>query len=463
MQITETVSEGLKRELKVVIEAQELDERLNAKLDEVKDKVQLKGFRPGKVPVEHIKKVYGRSLMAEVLEQTVQETSNKAISERDERPAFQPAIAFEDEGSVLERAIAGGSDLAYTMSFEILPQIELVDFKTLTIEKPVAEVTDEEIDKALTRIRESNTDYEAKDGVAKDGDRLTIDFLGKINDEPFEGGKGEDVHIILGRGMFIPGFEEGLEGAKAGDERTLNVTFPEEYGAQHLAGKPAEFEVKVKEVAAPKLPELNDEFATSLGLDSLEKLKGIVREQITKDFTGASRAKAKRALLDKLDTAHTFELPPSLVENEFDVIWKEVMGENERTGKSFEDTDTTEEKAHEEYRAMAIRRVKLGLVLSEIGQQNQVTVTDEEVQKAIINRARQYPGQERKVVEFYKENPRALLELRAPIFEEKVVDFALELVNVTEKPVTREELFHFEDDDDAAGHVCGPDGDHDHA
>jgi trigger factor len=221
--------------------------------------------------------------------------------------------------------------------------------------------------------------------------------------------------------------------------------------------------VKVKEVASPKLPELNDEFAISLGLKSFEELKGIVREQVTKDFTGASRAKAKRALLDKLDTAHTFELPPSLVDNEFDVIWKDVMGENQRTCKSFEDTDTTEEKAREEYRAMAIRRVKLGLVLSEIGQQNQVTVTDEEVQKAIINRARQYPGQERKVVEFYKENPGALLELRAPIFEEKVVDFALELVNLTEKPVTREELFHFEDDDDAAGQVRGPDSDHDHA
>jgi trigger factor len=462
MQITETVSEGLKRELKVVIDAQELDERLSAKLDEVKDKVQLKGFRPGKVPVEHIKKVYGRSLMAEVLEQAVQETSNKAISERDERPAFQPAIAFEDEASVLERAMAGGSDLAYTMSFEILPQIELVDFKTLTIEKPVAEVSDEEIDKAITRIRESNTGYEAKDGAAETGDRLTIDFLGKIDGEPFEGGKGEDVHVILGRGMFIPGFEEGLEGVKGGDERTLNVTFPEEYGAKHLAGKPAEFDVQVKEVAAPKLPELTDEFAQSLGLESFEKLKGIVREQITKDFSGASRAKAKRALLDALDTAHSFDLPPSLVENEFDVIWKEVMGEHQHTGKSFEDTGTTEEKAREEYRAMAIRRVKLGLVLSEIGQKNQVIVTDEEVQKAIINRARQYPGQERKVIEFYKENPGALLELRAPIFEEKVVDFALELVNVNEKPVTRDELFHF-DDDDAAGHVCGPDCNHDHA
>ncbi|MEJ2227185.1 MAG: trigger factor [Alphaproteobacteria bacterium] len=462
MQITETVSEGLKRELKVVIEAQELDERLKAKLDEVKDKVQLKGFRPGKVPIEHIKKVYGRSLMAEVLEQTVQETSGKAITEREERPAFQPAISFEDETKVLERAIEGGNDLTYTMAFEILPQIELVDFKTLTIEKPVAEVTDEEIGEALTRIQEGNTDYEAKDGAAESKDRLTIDFLGKIDGEPFEGGKGEDVHVVLGAGSFIPGFEEGLEGVKAGDETTINVTFPEEYGAKHLAGKPAEFEVKVKEVAGPKLPELNDDFAKNLGLDSLEKLKGIVSEQISKDYTGASRAKAKRALLDALDNAHTFELPPSLVDNEFDVIWNEVKQQHQHTGKSFEDENTTEEKAREEYRAMAIRRVKLGLVLSEIGQKNQVTVTDEEVQKAIINRARQYPGQERKVIEFYKENPNALLELRAPIFEEKVVDFALELANVTEKTVSREELFHIEEDDEVK-QIVGTDSNNDPA
>lgn len=458
MQITETVSEGLKRELTVVIDAKELDERMQAKLDEVKDKVQLKGFRPGKVPLEHVKKLYGRSIMAEVLEQAVQDTTTKAMADRDERPAFRPSIKFDDEASAVERVITGASDFTFTMSFEVLPKFELVDFKTLNVEKPVAEIAEDEIDAALKRIREGNTGYEPKEGAAEKGDRLTINFLGKIDGEPFEGGAGEDAHVVLGDNMFIPGFEDGLDGAKTGEERTIAVTFPEEYGAKHLAGKAAMFDVTVKEVASPKLPELNDEFAQSLGLETFDKLKGIVREQIGKEFTAASRAKAKRSLLDALDTAHTFELPPSLVENEFNAIWREVT--RPAPGGQKPSEEATSDKAREEYRTMAVRRVKLGLVLSEIGQRNGITVTDEEVRRAIMNRARQYPGQERRVIEFYKDNPNALLEIRAPIFEEKVVDFVLELANVTEKTVARDELFHIEEDDPS--HVCGPDCDHDH-
>ncbi len=461
MQITETVSEGLKRELKVVIGAKELDERLQVKLGELKDKVRLKGFRPGKVPLDHIKKVYGREAMAEVLQQAVTESSNEALSGRDERPAFQPFIKLTEQDTVLDRVIGGEHDLEYTMSFEVLPKIELTDLKALKVEKPVAEITDEQIADSLERIRENNVAYETKDGAAEDGDRLTLDFTGSIDGEPFEGGKGEDAHVVLGRGMFIPGFEEGLAGARAGDERTVNATFPEDYGAKHLAGKAAAFDVKVKEVASPKQQELDDEFAKSLGIESLDKLKDAIRERIGKDYASASRAKAKRSLLDALDATHSFELPPSLVENEFESIWKEVTHHMEHGKKTFADDDTTEEKAREDYRKMAERRVRLGLVLSEIGQRNAITVADEEVRRAIMDRARQFPGQERQVIEFYKNSPAALLELRAPIFEDKVVDFALELASVTEKTVTPEELFRVEDESE--GHVCGPECGHDHA
>ncbi len=470
MQITEKLSEGLKRELKVVIAADELDARLSAKLDELKDKVKLKGFRPGKVPVSHIKKVYGQSIMAEVVQEAVEESRAKALTDRDERPAFQPSITLpEDEGEV-KKVIDGGHDLEFTMAFEVLPKFELADLKTLKVERPVAEVSDEEIDKAIERIRNANVIYEAKDGPAETGDRVTIDFVGKIDGEPFEGGTGEDAQVILGRGMFIPGFEEGLQGAKAGEERTIKASFPEKYQAANLAGKDAEFDAKVKEVAAPRVPEADDEFAKSLGLDSLAKLKDAVREQISKDYTEASRGKAKRSLLDALDEAHSFDLPPSLVDSEFEAIWRDITQHLERAEKTFEDEGTTEEKAREEYRSMAERRVRLGLVLSEIGQSNEIKVTDEEVRRAMMQRAQQFPGQERQVIEFYRNNPNALLELRMPIFEDKVVDFALELAEVDEKKVSPEELFHIDDDgpihahdhDHDHGHVHGPDCDHDH-
>jgi trigger factor len=457
MQVTETVSEGLKRELKVVIGSSELDARLNTKLDELKDKVQLKGFRPGKVPVDHIRKVYGRSAFAEVLQETIDETSVKALEGRDERPAFRPAISFFEEETVLERVMNNKADLEYTMSFEVLPKIQLAELKTLKVEKPVAEVSAEEIDKALSRLQENYVNYDAKEGAAEDGDRVTADFVGKIEGEPFEGGSATDAHVVLGRHMFIPGFEEGLMGVKAGDERNIEATFPESYGAKHLAGKAAVFEVKVKEVGAPKLPEMTDDFAKTLGVDTLDKLKDALRERIGKDYHSASRAKAKRSLLDALDEAHKFDLPPSLVSNEFDSIWGEVTHHMQEAKKTFADEGTTEEKAREDYQAMAERRVRLGLVLSEIGQTNSVTVTDEEVRRAVMQKASQFSGQERKVVEFYNKNPGAMLELRAPIFEDKVVDFVLELADVTVKTVTVEELFKADDDEEGAGSVCGVD------
>jgi trigger factor len=462
MQITETLSEGLKRELKVVVGAKELDERLSAKLDEMKDKVRLSGFRPGKVPVAHIRKLYGRSIMAEVLEQTIEESSNKAISERKERPAARPSVSLVKEEAVIDQVMDSGADLEFMLSFEVLPTIALADLKTLTVEKPVAEIGAEQIDTALERIRESNLAYEPKDGEAADGDRVTIDYAGSIDGVPFDGGTAEDADVILGKRMFIPGFEEGMEGAKAGDKRSITAHFPENYPAKHLAGKDATFAVEVKQVSAPKLPDLDDEFAKILGLDSFDKLKEVLREQMSKDFNRASRAKAKRSLLDALDKAHNFELPPSLVDNEFEAIWGEAKRQLEQAKKNFEDEGTSEEKMREEYRALAERRVRLGLVISEIGQSNSITVTDEEVRRAIMDRARNYPGQERQVLEFYQKNPGAQVELRAPIFEDKVVDYALELVKVEEKPVTVEELFKPDAEDEEPEHVHGPDCNHDH-
>jgi trigger factor len=461
MQVTETLSEGLKRELKVVIGSDELNERLNTKLDDLKDKVKLPGFRPGKVPLSHLKKVYGRSIMSEVVQQAVTETTSKALADREERPAFQPEIKLpEDEGTV-EQVVAGAHDLEFTMSFEVLPKIELADFKQIKIERPHADVTDEEVDKALERIRNANVVYETKDGAAEDGDKITMDFLGKIDDVPFDGGKGEDVDIILGRGGFIPGFEEGLKGVKAGDTKTITASFPENYQASHLAAKDAVFDVTIKEVGAPRVPEADDELAKTLGLESLVKLKEIVREQISKDYAQASRQKAKRALLDALDEAHRFQLPESLVENEFSSIWKDVTGQMERAKKTFEDEGTSEDKARIEYREMAERRVRLGLVLSEIGTRNEISVTDEEVRRAVMQRAQQFPGQEREVINYFTKNPDAQLELRMPIFEDKVVDFALELTDVAEKKVSPEELFAVEEEDHDH-HVHGPDCDHDH-
>ncbi|MCG8561105.1 MAG: trigger factor [Hyphomicrobiales bacterium] len=441
MQVTETESAGLKRELKVVVEAAELSERLSNRLEELKSQIRLKGFRPGKVPVSHIKKVYGRSIMAEILEQAVVETSQKALTDREERPAYQPDITLPDDKDEIENVIAGDADLAYTMAFEVLPDIEVTDLAGLDLEKPVAEIEEEAIEKAITQLVEGSVSYVAKDGPAEDGDQVTLDFEGKLGDEPFEGGKAEDAQVVLGRGRFIPGFEEGLLKVKAGETKTIETTFPDDYSAEQLAGKTATFDVTVKEVAEPVLPKVDDDFAKTLGFENVEALRGAVTGRLGEEYEMASRSKLKRSLLDSLNTAHTFDLPSQLVDREFDTIWQQVTSELENAGKGFEDEDTTEEKAREEYRGIAERRVRLGLVLSDIGEKQEIRVTDEEVQKALMERIQQFPGQERMVFEYYQKNPEALGEFRAPIFEDKVVDYILELANVKEKKVSSEDLF----------------------
>lgn len=447
MQVTETTNSGLKRELKVVIGAEELDNKLEARLVDLKDKVQIKGFRPGKVPVTHLRKMYGRSVMAEVLQETVNETSRNALTERDERPAFEPEITLTEDKEEIDQIMDGKADLAYTMAFEILPEIDLQDMSSFKFEKLVAEVDEEEHQKGIDQVLEGRVDYAAVEREAKDKDRVTIDFIGRIDGEAFEGGAAEDTPVILGQGQFIPGFEEGLLGAKAGDEKDVKSTFPEEYQVKDLAGKDAVFEVKVKEVAEPKAPELNDEFAESMGLENVEKFKEAVKEKLQEELDGVAKNRLKRQLLDKLEESHQFELPEKLVTSEFDAIWGQLTTEMAQKDKSFEDEGTTEEDERKKYQDIAERRVRLGLVVSEIGSKNELKITDEEVQQALINKASQFPGQERQVLTFYQQNPQALAELRAPLFEEKVVDFILELAEVSEKKVSIEELTKFDEDE----------------
>jgi trigger factor len=464
MNVTETNAEGLRRQLRVVVGAEELERRLSARLDELKGKAKLKGFRPGHVPKEHLRKVYGRSVMAEVVQQAVAETSRDALSQREERPAFQPTVGLPDDEAEIDKIFSGTSDLAYTLSFEVLPQIEVINFGKIEIEKPVAEVTDDDIGKAIDRLRESNLRYKPKDGGAETGDRLTIDFVGKMDGEPFKGGSTEDAPIVLGSGNFIPGFEEGLAGAKAGEEREVDATFPDNYPEASLAGKTARFEVKVKEVAAPETPAVDEDFAKGLGVESVDKLRETVKKRLEQDRSQASRLKLKRALLDALNEGHSFELPPTLVDNEFQAIWHQVTADLERTKRSFADEGTTEEKARQEYRGIAARRVRLGLILSEVGGRSKIAVTDDEVSRALLERVRQFPGQERKVYDYYRSNPQLLAEFRAPIFEDKVVDYILELAKVTETPVSPEVLYADPDEDhDHAHHHYDHHHDHDHA
>ena len=443
MQVTETLSEGLKREFKVVVPASELDTKVNTRLNEMKGRVQIAGFRPGKVPVSHLKRLYGRSAMAEVIEATVRDTNTQIFSERGFKLAGDPKITLPTEQADVEKLIEGKSDLDYTVAIEILPPIELADFKNYKLTKLAADVVDSEIDDAVNRIADQNKPYAAKPAGEKaaEKDRVTIDFTGSIDGKVFEGGTGGDVVVEIGSGTFIPGFEDQLVGVTAGEQRKVEASFPQNYGNAELAGKKASFDVTVKSVETPQAVTIDDEFAKKLGLESLDKLREAVKGRIEREHTAMARQKLKRQLLDQLDETHKFAPPASLVDEEFNRVWSSVKTEMEGQKKTFADENTTEEKASEEYKKIAERRVRLGLVLAEIGEKNKITVSDEEVSRAVVEQARQFPGQEQQVWEYYRKNPQALASVRAPIYEEKVVDFVLELGKVDEKKVSRDELF----------------------
>lgn len=447
MQVTETLTEGLKHEFKISVPASDLDAKAGAKLIDLKDKVKLNGFRPGKVPVSHLKKVYGRSVMAETIDQTIRDTNTQIFTDRGFRLATEPKITMPTEEKEVEELLAGKTDLTYTVAIEVVPTIQLADFKSFSVEKPIVEVNDGDVDEAIKRIADQSRPYNAKSegSKAENGDRVTINFTGRIDGTPFEGGTGEGIQVVIGTGQFIPGFEEQLIGIGAGETRTLKVSFPKNYASEKLAGQPAEFETTATAIEAPGETVIDDEFAKTLGLESLDKLKEAARERLVAEFAGATRQRVKRALLDRLDETHKFEAPPSLIAEEFNLMWNSIKAEMESSSKTFADENTTEDAAKEEYQKIADRRVRLGLVLSEIGEKNKITVTDDEVSRAVIERARSMPGREKEVWDYYRNNANALAQLRAPIYEDKVVDFILELANVTEKKVTREELLKDED------------------
>ncbi|MGH6898688.1 MAG: trigger factor [Geminicoccaceae bacterium] len=447
MQVTELSAEGLKREYKVVVQAAEIEHQVAHRLEELKGKVRMPGFRPGKVPVALLRKQYGRSVMGEVLEQAVNQGSKKAIADHELRPALRPKIevtAFDE-----------GADLEFTMALEVLPEVPEVDLKQIDLVRPVAEVSDETLARSLDNFARRFQEYAPPPAPrpSQAGDRLIIDFEGRIDGAIFEGGKAEDFPLVLGSGFMLPGFEDQLTGVEAGAAVTLNVTFPEAFPNADLAGKPATFAVEVKEVAEPEPVVLDDDLAKGQGFDDLDALKTAMRESIAREYAQLSRARLKRALLDRLAESCRFDVPGGMVELEFEAIWKQLKDEMARTGEALPE-GKSEDDLKAEYRAIAERRVRLGLILSDIGQSNELKVEQHELNNAIMEQARRYPGQEQKVLDFFRKNPSALEQLRAPLYEDKVVDFILQMANVSEQQMTPEELMT---DPDEGGEAAGAD------
>jgi trigger factor len=443
MEVTQTSSEGLKRQFKVVLPASDLASRLEGQLNDMRGKARINGFRPGKVPLAHLRKLYGRAVMADVVQAAVNEANRKIVEENSLRLATEPKLEFPEDKDAVEQALEARGDLAFTVDVEVLPKVEIGGFEDIAIERLVAEVPDAEVDGVIERLADQNRSFTPKEGeaaVATKGDKLTVDFVGTMSGEAFDGGTATDIDVVLGSNSFIPGFEEKLEGAKAGETRGFDITFPENYAAPKLAGQTAHFEVTVKAVASPGAVTLDDEFAKGFGFDDMAKLRESIRDNIQRDFTAASRAKWKRALLDALDKKYSFELPEGLVAQEFESVWRSVEADRAESGRSFEDEGTTEAAARADYRKIAERRVRLGLLLAEIGEKAEVKVADDELGRALMERARAYPGQEKQIWEYYTKNPDAMAQIRAPLYEEKVVDHIAALASVTERTVSKDEL-----------------------
>jgi trigger factor len=449
MQVTETLSQGLKREYDISLPASDLAAKLEGQLADLKTKVRINGFRPGKVPVEHLRKVYGKSVMADVVQEAIASANKKIVDDNGLRLAREPKVELPSDQATIDAALEARGDLNFKVALEVLPVFEIGDFSQISLERPVADVEPADIDAAVDRLAEERRAYTDKpEGAAAEvHDRVTVDFDGTIDGVPFEGGEGRDIQVAIGSNTFIPGFEEQLIGVKAGEQRTIHATFPENYALRALAGKTGDFAVTAKSVASRDPLALDDEFAKSLGFESVDKLREMVRDRLAADFARASRDKVKRQLLDKLDGAYTFELPEGLVNQEFESIWAQVTRDQQAAGRTFADENTTEEAARADYRKIAERRVRLGLLLAEVGTRAEVKVSDEEMTQALIARARAFPGQEKQVWDFYRNNTQALAELRAPIYEEKVVDHILGLAKVEERKVTRDELLKPVDDE----------------
>ncbi|MGF1561613.1 MAG: trigger factor [Geminicoccaceae bacterium] len=441
MQVNEVTAEGLKREYRVVIGADEIASKVDAKVAEISKTMRMPGFRPGKVPAALVKKQHGPRVLGEVLEQAVNETSQATLEEKDLKPALRPKIevvSFEE-----------GKDLEYKMEFEVLPDVPPLALDAIEIERPTATAPDEQVEESLNRFADTQKTFDKVERPAESGDQVVLDFIGEIDGVAFEGGSAEDFPLELDGGRFIPGFEDQLIGVSAGDARDVEVSFPEDYGKADLAGKPAVFKVTVKEVRAAVPVEIDDALAEKFGLENLEKLRQSFRERMQQEYDSISRLRAKRALLDHFADTYKFDVPAGMVDLEFETIWKQLNQELERTNTSFEDEGKSEDEVRSEYRDIAERRVRLGLILSEIGNRNEIKVEANELNAAIMEQARRYPGQQKEVFEFFQKNPAAVEQLRAPIFEDKVVDFVLQLAKVTNKPMTPEELMRDPDEADS--------------
>ncbi|MFO1068182.1 MAG: trigger factor [Geminicoccaceae bacterium] len=443
MQVTQVAADGLKREFKVVVPAGEIESRVKSRLERLVKTVRVPGFRPGKAPLSLLKKQYGRAVMGEVLEEAVDQGSRQALEDGSLKPALRPKVevtSFDE-----------GKDLEFNLGVEVLPEVPAVELEGISLTRLVAEPEDERVEKGIENLAKARTKYAApaEPRPAADGDQVVIDFEGFVDGVAFEGGKGEAFRLNLGSGTFIPGFEAQLVGAAAGEARDVNVTFPADYGKAELAGKAATFKVKVSEVLAPEAVTVDDAWATSLGFEDLADMRKHFRERVGREFANAGRLRLKRALLDHLAAAHDFPVPTGMVDLEFDAIWKQLTDEMQRTGQTFEGEGQTEEQAKAEYRAIAERRVRLGLILSDIGTKNEVRVEPQELQQAVIAQAQRFPGQERQVFEYFQKNAAALEQVRAPLFEDKVVDFIIARAKVEEKTVTPEELLRDPEDEAA--------------
>lgn len=433
MQVTETSSEGLRREYSVVVPKEDIDGRMNERLVEVGGSVSVPGFRPGKVPMPVLKQRYGQAVRGEILEQTIQDTIQRALEEKDIRPAMEPKIdlvTFEE-----------GVDLEYKLTVEVIPEIDPIDFGSIELERLTADIPDDDVEQSINRLAEQQKTFAAEDGrAAENGDQVVMNFVGRIDGEAFDGGSADGMELELGSGRFIPGFEDQLVGAKAGDKKEVNVTFPDDYQAENLKSKAAVFDVEVTEVRTPAAVEINEEFATSMGAENLDALKTMVREQIGGEYTQVSRGRLKRELLDQLSDQADFEVPPTMLQEEFDNIWKQLEEAKENDRLDEDDKGKSDDELRERYEEIAARRIRLGLLLSEIGRANNLTVSQDDLNRAMAEQAQRFPGQEAMVMQYYQENPQAMQELQAPIFEEKIIDYILELAKVTDRKVSTEEL-----------------------
>ncbi len=433
MQVNETLNEGLKRAYELILTAEELDAKVNEKLVEAQPEIEMKGFRKGKVPMPLLKKQFGQRVLGESMQEAIDGAMNEHFEKTGDRPALQPQVKMTNDDW------KEGDDVTVEMSYEKLPEVPEIDASKLSLEKLVVKADDAAVDEALAQLAENAQDFKdrRKGSKAKDGDQVVIDFVGKVDGEAFEGGSAEDYPLVLGSNSFIPGFEEQLVGLKADEEKAVEVSFPEEYGAEHLAGKAAVFDVTVKAVKEPVAAEIDDELAKKFGAEDLEALKGQIRERLEAEYAGASRQVLKRAMLDALDEQVSFELPPSLVEAEAKQIAHQLYHEEHPDDHGH---DHGEIEPTDEHNKLAERRVRLGLLLAEIGQKAEIEVTDQEMTQAIMMQARQYPGQERAFFDFVRQNAQMQQQLRAPIFEDKVIDHIAEGATVTEKEVSKDDL-----------------------